>query len=69
MTLLETLDNENLDAFLKQLSEIDFLHKYYTYDSPKGICIDCSTKMVILKSYPVDHHMADMLAAIQAAVK
>ena len=39
MTLLETLDNENLDAFLKQLSEIGFLHKYYTYNSPKGICI------------------------------
>lgn len=39
MTILETLDNDDITAFIKQLSEISFLDKYYVFDSPKGISI------------------------------
>lgn len=39
MTVLETLDHNDVPTFLKQVSETEFLHKYYVFDSPKGICI------------------------------
>jgi len=39
MTILETLDDGYFNGFLKQLSDIYFLDKYYAFDSPNGICI------------------------------
>lgn len=39
MTILETLNNDDIDDFLQQLSEARLLHKYYVFNSPKDICI------------------------------
>ena len=39
MTILETLDGSELETFLEQLSKVEFLAEYYTYDSPQGTCI------------------------------
>jgi len=39
MEVLESLEEETIDDFLQELSEIVFLHKYYAYNSPENICI------------------------------
>ncbi len=39
VTILETLNNDDIPNFLEQLSSYDILGKYYSFDSPKGICI------------------------------
>lgn len=39
LTIIETLENENIPNFLEQLSKVNFLDKYYAFNSPKDICI------------------------------
>ena len=39
MAVIETLNNEDISYFLKQLSEVSFLYKYYVFNSPKDICM------------------------------
>lgn len=38
-TILETLDEDEYDDFLRQLSEENILYKWYSYNSPKDICL------------------------------
>ena len=42
VTVLETLADDKTADFLDELCEIPFLYLYYSYDSPKGICIKLS---------------------------
>jgi len=39
ITVLETLNNEYIEDFVIQLAKVDFLSKYYAYDSPADICL------------------------------
>ena len=39
MKILETLDSEQFDGFITQLSDTTLLYRYYAFDSPNGICI------------------------------
>ena len=38
-TVLATMDVRSHDAFIDELSQYGILHKYFTYDSPNGMCI------------------------------
>ena len=39
MTVLEALDAEHFDDFFQQLSQVEILYEWYSYNSPKDICI------------------------------
>ena len=44
VTVLNTLPEENIEAFVKDFGECDILHQYYAYDSPDDIVIRCNYK-------------------------
>lgn len=56
LTVLEKLNTDNMSEFLFQLSKVDFLYKYYAYNSPKGISIKLTYKnndfLIISCNYP-----------------
>lgn len=55
VTVLETLEEENKETFLDQLSRERILWKYYVFDSPKGVCIritySCGDSLIVSADY------------------
>lgn len=80
ITVLETLDTNLIDDFVSQFNEAELLYKYFTFDSPKGICIrmnyengdfeiiNCETNTFAgyIGKYTSDGEVIDFLASFSA---